>query len=560
MTQIGIVLTIVVTMLSLSAMAQTGRAIRYYVTPSNANNTQLLVSMEKPSDMNKVAATVDHQATMMSTGWDVINVTTMNIYSDEVQAFAAGYGEGYLTVTSTWDNFYNLYGFPNGTIVPDPSTPAVTAWLEANWNWTKTQVAAKKAESNYWHQVGLMVQQYDGFLAGMKAKGPGMSFVQLMFVVGVGDLYDIMPALNVEHGPWSARWKSSSHRDGGISRVHPFEKIPHCSALIKLKDDGSDIFFGHTTWSAYNNALRQYKHYNFAFNQTKGAASQQVSFSGYPGDLSSVDDFYVVDTGLVTIETSLAVVNQSLYNGTVVPESLLYWIRVSVANRMATSGKEWTEIFAHHNSGTYNNQWMVLDLNKFTPKKSLPNGTLYILEQIPGQVGVRDATEILSYGYWPSYNLPSIKEFYDLMGYPAAVKQYGPQMNDYEMCVRAQIFRRDQGTVSDMPSMMHMMQYNDYLHDNISAGNPWWAISSRGDLATPAQGGQGNGGVDSKVSSYTMFRSGRQVLARSGPTQQQPVFDFLTTNYSLGCEPRLGLPLVWNFEWQHFAPVVPDDW
>jgi hypothetical protein len=38
--------------------------------------------------------------------------------------------------------------------------------------------------------------------------------------------------------------------------------------------------------------------------------------------------------------------------------------RVMVSNRLARSGKEWTKLFEKFNSGTYNNQWMVLDYNK----------------------------------------------------------------------------------------------------------------------------------------------------------------------------------------------------
>jgi hypothetical protein len=35
-----------------------------------------------------------------------------------------------------------------------------------------------------------------------------------------------------------------------------------------------------------------------------------------------------------------------------------------VSNRLATDGKEWTKIFEKFNSGTYNNQWMIIDYNK----------------------------------------------------------------------------------------------------------------------------------------------------------------------------------------------------
>jgi hypothetical protein len=60
------------------------------------------------------------------------------------------------------------------------------------------------------------------------------------------------------------------------------------------------------------------------------------------------------------------------------------WLRNMVANRLATSAKEWTEIFSKYNSGTYNNQWMVVDFNLFEPGQALKDGTLYVLEQYPG--------------------------------------------------------------------------------------------------------------------------------------------------------------------------------
>lgn len=49
-------------------------------------------------------------------------------------------------------------------------------------------------------------------------------------------------------------------------------------------------------------------------------------------------------------------------------------------------------------SGTYNNQYMVLDLKKVKPKYSLDTGTLYIVEQIPTYVEYSDQTEILRKG------------------------------------------------------------------------------------------------------------------------------------------------------------------
>ena len=37
-----------------------------------------------------------------------------------------------------------------------------------------------------------------------------------------------------------------------------------------------------------------------------------------------------------------------------------------VANRLAKIGKDWADIYAQQNSGTYNCEWMILDYNKFS--------------------------------------------------------------------------------------------------------------------------------------------------------------------------------------------------
>ena len=49
------------------------------------------------------------------------------------------------------------------------------------------------------------------------------------------------------------------------------------------------------------------------------------------------------------------------------------WIRSLAANRLSQGGKEWTEIFSKFNSGTYNNQWMIVDYNLIKPGLSPKN-------------------------------------------------------------------------------------------------------------------------------------------------------------------------------------------
>ncbi len=122
--------------------------------------------------------------------------------------------------------------------------------------------------------------------------------------------------------------------------------------------------------------------------------------------MSSVDDFYLTSNGLAVIETTNGNMNATLWDR-LSTSSVLSWVRVTVGKGEAKSAKSWTELFAAETSGTYNNQWMVLDMalveeNKkkragvgaaggdggaalFPPLKA---NTFMILEQLPGPDGL----------------------------------------------------------------------------------------------------------------------------------------------------------------------------
>merc|ERR1719350_2493631 len=146
---------------------------------------------------------------------------------------------------------------------------------------------------------------------------------------------------------------------------------------------------------SYAMMVRTWKVYEFG-------STPALAMSSYPGALSSMDDFYQVGD-LAVFETTLPNYNNDLFE-LVVPETLPFWIRAMAANFMAKDGPEWMEIFRKHNSGTYNNMWIVVDYGKFVPGRPLAKGVLTIGEQLPGYFKWDDQTTVLSYGYWPSYN------------------------------------------------------------------------------------------------------------------------------------------------------------
>lgn len=129
--------------------------------------------------------------------------------------------------------------------------------------------------------------------------------------------------------------------------------------------------------------------------EATGAVFHDVTFSSSAGFLASIDDFYITSGGygdLMVTETSLDIYAPGLVEK-IHPESLLCWMRVTVANRMSDTGPDWSWWFSVFHSGTYVNQWMVIDMRLFTPyQKPLTANLLTVLEEMPGFVHSEDQT------------------------------------------------------------------------------------------------------------------------------------------------------------------------
>jgi hypothetical protein len=217
---------------------------------------------------------------------------------------------------------------------------------------------------------------------------------EFLYLQGAGDMYEIIPAANpAVQVDWQNLMGEELHEER--------HRSISCSALIKATSDWSDVVAGHTTWTSYQNMLRVYKYYQFA-----GPKPYRVSFSAKPAMIYSKDDFYVLpDQNLIVMETTNGVLDKTLYQY-VVPNTLLTWHRVPMANQLASNGADWTSLFIKDNSGTYNNQYMVIDLK--TVENGQPSsGFLWISETMPGKAKRNDVTKtfIENGNYWPSYNV-----------------------------------------------------------------------------------------------------------------------------------------------------------
>ena len=255
-------------------------------------------------------------------------------------------------------------------------------------------------------------------------------------------------------------------------------------ALVRVLPGFEDMFMGHSSWFYYGATNRIFKHYHFDIANDLF----KMSFSSYAGYLESLDDFYVMNSGLVMLQTTINCLNSTLYDY-VKPDSLPAWQRVRAANRLAKTGPQWANLSMAHNSGTYNNQYMVIDTNLFEKGLPLKDNLLTVIEQMPGHWASGDQTDFLRMGgYWPSYNVPFYESIYKISG-NAKAGDKNPA-DSYELAPRAKIFRRDAGNVADFTDFQNILRYNDYKNDEYSDNNPWNTICSRGDLAeNPEPGG-----------------------------------------------------------------------
>jgi len=491
----------------------------------------------------------EYKNSVNSTGWGFLNLASNQVHADKLQAYGAGYYEGYVTSQLLYMSYQNtIVGRCDGK---EKLCQTIDKWVDESLVWTRKKIRQHKKKSAYWHQVSLFLDQMSGISHGyqvaMKGQNKTITFNDILTMNIFGDLEDLESALS-----------------------DPQQKMPNkvqgkgrCSALIRLLPGNSDLLASHDTWNSYQSMLRLIKKYELPYRKHKGSSERvpghTMSFSGYPGIIYSGDDFTIASSGLTIIETTIGNSNPELWK-LVKPQTLLEGIRSTVANRLAVNGSTWTKIFSRHNSGTYNNQWMVVDYNRFTPGKPVQDHTLWILEQIPGYIEAKDLTQVLrDQEYWPSYNTPFFKKVFNMSGDLKLMKKFGDWFS-YEKTPRARIFARDAPNVDDIESMIKLMRYNNYTKDPLSAcpecTPPYSAenaISARNDLNPrdgkypfPALSHRSHGGTDMKLTSHSMAMD-YEMIVQGGPTWD-PLPAFRWSEQDFKDTPHIGHPDLWQFQ------------
>lgn len=439
-----------------------------------------------------------------------LKVSTYRNCADSEQAYQAGFLEGDTTAPLIYSHYNNTICRANcsGYI-----SPKIQQFFKNQTDWIEESIQQNPLD-NYWRMVNNSQRQFQGLADGYRNSTFGrqhpLPTLSFQFINAISDFYDIRAYVEPEHRPDILKNRTKREDDADYD---------HCTVLIKATNDFSDIILAHNTWSNYYTMLRIFKRYQFSFNNPLAAATQ-VAFSSYPGTLSSADDYYQTDAQLVVMDTTNDVFNSSLYD-LITAKSLLSWQRMMLANFMARSGESWQYYYSMHNSGTYNNQYMIVNYGLFRPRQALAKGTLWIVEQIPGLIVGGDVTSHLQRGYWPSYNIPFFHQIYNLSGYALLDQLQGKSFNhQYQMGPRARILRRNQSLVSSVATMQKLIRYNNFQADPFSEQLANNTICARKDLMDPPLS---YGCIDGKITSAELMQD-MSTWVISGPTSddQEP--------------------------------------
>ncbi|CAJ0580594.1 unnamed protein product, partial [Mesorhabditis spiculigera] len=481
------------------------------------------------------------------TGWGYLEI---ELHDADIPLWLQGYSAGFVEGRATRDiirmHIHNTVdGYCDGA---EEYCQKLNRFLVENLLWMRNQVE-ENPEDEYWQQINVTLNQLNGIIDGYEGTLNEFRKVEdlvqhpIYYIQLAGDMEDLALLFKRPEHLRSA-WK------GG-----------HCSALVRLLPDHSDLYFSHVTWSSYSTMLRMLKKITWKVK----APGYAYSYSSYPGAIPSTDDFMISSSGLAILETTISNYNHKIMKEYIVPETVLCFIRAQIATRLSSGNAEWAEIFAKYNSGTYNNQWVIVDYKKFKPDspRQPRQGLIHILEQLPGYIQHKDLSEfLLQQYYWPSYNMPFFPDVYNDSMTASFAEQYGEWFT-YDRTPRALIFKRDYHKVKNMESMRRLMRSNDYTNDPLAACEcdpPYSAenaISCRDDL-NPANGTypfenlghKDQGGTDMKLTNYKLHRK-LQFVAISGPTSDNvPEFNWKTTPFK-DSVPHEGMPDRFNF-----PPVV----
>lgn len=517
--------------------------INDYAAVTLEPDNKLKLWSTQPTDPKRKIAETHFVRQRFKKGWDKLAMFTYKKHANAfVQSYIAGYLEGRITAPEL-NRFVTIKDKIN--IEDSFWRKVITFFEDVNVNLLEKIKTLKQiedpAEQLNWTRLLLGYAQIRGLYSGYMYEAERNNYTKipigrLLLIQADGELSELTKAFRVlqNNKKYDLSDKNYFKDAFGINNTDPEEIWKElvvdgrCSAFIKLLKDengkAQDLLVGHTTWGESDEMIRMYKYNKMEFEGNDDLPFSSMTFSAYPGTLSSTDDYYITNHRLVITETTIEVVDINLYSFMKTSKTYLpNYMRVLAASRFAKTAKEWVDIFSKTNSGTYSSQWLVLDYKEFEKIKGSntpPKNLFYMLEQIPNRIIKKDVTKYLwDKQYFGSYNRAFFDESNVDLHQALINNLYGPIIGDYKYSRRGKQFKFLEGEVKGLKSIMETMRYNGYKMNRFpgdsSNKSPASAISARYDIKDNKK--LFIGGTDAKVTNYEFVKD-MISIAVEGPT------------------------------------------
>ena len=223
----------------------------------NAQNAWEIVYQNFDPNENYVA-TAFYTDSLLEIGWDKLSIRTNPLYRDEIQAEGAGRLEGALTKERIYNFFLNLEQEVD-------INERISKFFEDQEAFVIDSVEKGEGSRDpMLYNAYLIKKQYNGMMEQYNITvedGRKLQKNNFHLMNYYAELFDLADKYRVE-----IEGETDYKQMDNEQLLKIFLDRTHCSAMFKLKNDFSDLYFGHNTWSDYYCTIRIIKEYNFNFN------------------------------------------------------------------------------------------------------------------------------------------------------------------------------------------------------------------------------------------------------------------------------------------------------
>lgn len=524
-----------------------------------------------------------------TTGWSELRVSGSPLLDvgNSVKMYSAGFVEGILSCIRISQYYHNTHQLLLTSEASHHSLLAVRSQLQSQVGFIKASVnlvehiwPEEPGDVRFRHARFLLFQLWglmDGYnYAAKHFKVHPLSLVDFFLLNSMGEAGTLMDAYRPQTVADRAQANSvplvflqkNSSKSNQLVRKEATQEEERewrkrvvgqgrCSAVVRLTEGNGDLIVGHTTWADYSTMTRVFKYYSIPLPNSESMLTT-VAMSSYPGTITSGDNYFMSDSGIVLTDTSLEMVNPFGFDAVKdfpVHAHLPNFMHVVITLRLAKNAADFAKRYQVQNTGTLMAQWMVVDYNMFEVGKPPGQNMLWIIEQIPGQMEAKDMSlHLRTKGYWESVNRPFFQSIRETSWFDKAQKSHGALYSATD-CPRCRIIADNAPGTNTLYDMRNLIHRNNFPIQAYRPFQPGHEISARFDLdsAEPIP----NGGIDSKIVNRCMFKL-MTTQAISGPSHAMlPNFAWVGADgrEKFPGNPHNGMPNVWSFNWQQISPA-----